>query len=1713
MKPPGLELVRLDDRIAPGSVWATAAVQVVALNGPFAWIGLDEPALSALGPASDVASSSPDQTADGAIADLPVDRPLLFFSLTSPPADTGSLSADHVDELASIAPSGWRQDAFAEMNEPAASGVSALPVAAITVPPHGDGGGVFVSAPAIHTGAGVAASGGMPTQPPADTASPKTETPTAAHAAHSTSTATPTAAIATNAIPATTPAHAPHVPSGHFASQLQALMNLSGSSAGTLDLSGAADQQGQIGGLVGSQLSHATLLGGSSASAAAHRPASLLGQTLNGGTDPNLGLRTTPSSSGPFQMVGTHSVGDLLAGPGAGAGHAGALMSAPDTIARTIPSGSLPQLGASGAAFGGAMAGEGDRPAPPGLDDFSTATVTSLGDGLMMRHNSTLAAPAQGFTFQLDAVGPPVDDKGNTAFTLSESGTIDFAWIDGYQDYGVGYMIAELDGSATIVRPDGSNGGAGLYEFQWTGYATPTGLLFGFDIDQFNQQYFGIDATTALSYVLDSTGHDSRAPSNDPTIPNQSTTTTTTHNGTVTRHESDTITNPSTVEDFTLHAEGPGSARQLTWDDTANTSYTGSVTGTDTDSADPLQAHVANDSYGSTNTSTHSETDHTEGTVGADGTFTLKSFSIDETDDSDYSDSVSGSESQPEPGGGESDSFTENDSGHDHDHLHAEGTVDNWTASLDDTDNSSFNDGDNGSESSSQMANGTSDSTSDTFGSSDGGTFSDVFNLAGTGTATAFIATSVGATIEDTYQFSDHDQGHATDSQSGESDAGDANSTDHGDATERLSVTGDADSLSAHYTDTAHDWFTDSDSGDQNWSQSDSNGSDTGHDHSTDGKGGNETVGMSADATMDGWQSDDPQHPPQWQAGALGADITGSDNVHFGDDGSDTVVQTANAADSDSDHFVDSATGSDSFTITLTGNGASATLTPTVTRNLTTHAVDDNNANWNDQEKVANEDGVDSGSEGTHGVDDDTGYETVSETETLNPDGTITPGAVAVDVSDDGRTQDTESGSDRLSAGDAVLSNSDNPETSNGNGGTDDAAVLPGVHDLETVNDTADLREHTQIHTGPADGGGTIVDVDQRLTQGTISLGGSENDSQFTDPRFTDTDNGGGNLSGSVTGDIHQSGVFAAGVAHLLPANGSLSADMTGHGNDANVEVIDASDGTSVPMPNVVSVAQFQADPGVDDIGAVSTGPFLHAHVAIIRTVNAPNAHVTEDVSDTAGVWSVANFSSSGRVTTGAIYAGHYDYSPNRLIDPWAGGTVDRTMTLTDWDDELAQGSAAAGATGDETIGHGMSLADDESWTNGTNLPVPAVGHSTVHYEVGLTTSDETKGGTHGPASEEITENGTENGSTHLWGSADDGSSSDQHSTVAETHYFNQKGNGPPDHMVLTDVTGTDTRILNQDWTGDSPTTSSEGWSVNSQGRSRTLGGDGQIVDYESQTFHAWGDDTDLASGQQTTWDKQTSEHPPPKTGPGVFANVAGAIGDFAAGIGDAAVGAVQWLGDTAYALAHKGVQPIYMGADLLQAAYVGVQGAITGNYVEPNWLSDAARNAPADPNDREAYGRYIVNLELENLKDGAIAVGTLGAGKAIAPVLGRVAGKLPSNTGKTLASAAKRAAAKVGPGRGGAHGTRVHTAFKAEVGALGQSSLRSEVSFLNGIEVRYGMKGSVRLDVVELVGNKIKAVYDLKTGSAALTMQRIQQILSHLPPGSQGVPVIQIRP
>lgn len=103
------------------------------------------------------------------------------------------------------------------------------------------------------------------------------------------------------------------------------------------------------------------------------------------------------------------------------------------------------------------------------------------------------------------------------------------------------------------------------------------------------------------------------------------------------------------------------------------------------------------------------------------------------------------------------------------------------------------------------------------------------------------------------------------------------------------------------------------------------------------------------------------------------------------------------------------------------------------------------------------------------------------------------------------------------------------------------------------------------------------------------------------------------------------------------------------------------------------------------------------------------------------------------------------------------------------------------------------------------------------------------------------------------------------------------------------------------------------------------------------------------------------------------------------------------------------------------------------------------------------------------------------------------------------LEELAREAARIVGPGKGGAHGSRIHHALtqliKAEQEKNGENSrfhgMRVEISYdpATGGEIRYGTPGSMRIDIIQEYDDRVY-IYELKTGGAALKEPRIDRTI-----------------
>jgi hypothetical protein len=94
--------------------------------------------------------------------------------------------------------------------------------------------------------------------------------------------------------------------------------------------------------------------------------------------------------------------------------------------------------------------------------------------------------------------------------------------------------------------------------------------------------------------------------------------------------------------------------------------------------------------------------------------------------------------------------------------------------------------------------------------------------------------------------------------------------------------------------------------------------------------------------------------------------------------------------------------------------------------------------------------------------------------------------------------------------------------------------------------------------------------------------------------------------------------------------------------------------------------------------------------------------------------------------------------------------------------------------------------------------------------------------------------------------------------------------------------------------------------------------------------------------------------------------------------------------------------------------------------------------------------------------------------------------------------------------------GTAVHTNLKQQISDLHDPNFRAEVSYVKNEEENYGRKDSIRIDVLENVGDGTVCVYDIKTGRKGLSVARTTEIALNVfkaYPGTQRFIVSEIRP
>jgi RHS repeat-associated protein len=105
---------------------------------------------------------------------------------------------------------------------------------------------------------------------------------------------------------------------------------------------------------------------------------------------------------------------------------------------------------------------------------------------------------------------------------------------------------------------------------------------------------------------------------------------------------------------------------------------------------------------------------------------------------------------------------------------------------------------------------------------------------------------------------------------------------------------------------------------------------------------------------------------------------------------------------------------------------------------------------------------------------------------------------------------------------------------------------------------------------------------------------------------------------------------------------------------------------------------------------------------------------------------------------------------------------------------------------------------------------------------------------------------------------------------------------------------------------------------------------------------------------------------------------------------------------------------------------------------------------------------------------------------------------------------AADEAKKAVGEGRGGPHGTKVHSETERNIKRGNHENIHTEVSYKDGEPVPRETKGSVRLDAIEGPKDAPITAYDLKTGGAKLTEKRIEKIKDQAPKSLKNVEEIR---
>jgi hypothetical protein len=202
-----------------------------------------------------------------------------------------------------------------------------------------------------------------------------------------------------------------------------------------------------------------------------------------------------------------------------------------------------------------------------------------------------------------------------------------------------------------------------------------------------------------------------------------------------------------------------------------------------------------------------------------------------------------------------------------------------------------------------------------------------------------------------------------------------------------------------------------------------------------------------------------------------------------------------------------------------------------------------------------------------------------------------------------------------------------------------------------------------------------------------------------------------------------------------------------------------------------------------------------------------------------------------------------------------------------------------------------------------------------------------------------------------------------------------------------------------------------------------------------------------------------------------------------------------------------------------VQLAYLGptvrvVQKGIEAGLALFAWLS--ARNGPD--------GAAILAFPAEDFRTGADPSSSLvHVGRLTKDELGRACpriGEVQSLTDRAAASVRREDYSSAAT-----YGTAVHMRLRDDIRALKDPDLVTEKSLLKTLQetghtpedrVRYGQRGSIRIDVLENAGAGTVCVYDIKTGKRGLSRGRLTEIARSVYlhyPSAQRIVVTETRP